>query len=660
MVKTADEIFRDHTTEGVPSSGAWEPYKPDIREWGRHIEYLSVAITTAGGKIYATKLTMQADLTPAANTPAIVLNDGTPANNGLYRKVGGPGTGSWALELALVPGYQFIKAVDAGAGTANAIVATSSIPVPDTANIALMQMAVFEANTGATTLAINGGSARPVVTNDGNPLQSGYFSAGRTVLFVFDGTNYRLLTDVVASAIVSAAEALLEDMQELFLGGHANDAAATAAAGGSPTTGATYYDTSLAILKVWGGSSWGAIAATNNFTVDTFAGDGVEDTFTLSGTPGSSLATFVFISGVHQYGGSDGAYSVTGNQLVFSAPPPANGKSPPEDKNIVVLFGSAVGVAEPADGSVTTNKMTNNAVTYAKMQDISATSRVLGRKTAGAGDPEELTLSEVLDFIGSAARGDILFRGASAWQRLAAGTSGQFLKTNGAGADPAWAGGATGFTSIVIQTFTSDGTYTPTSGMQFCLVEAVGGGGGSGGAKSTAGQFSCGGGGGAGEWVQSRLTAAAIGASKAVAIGAGGTAGTATPGSGGNGGDTTLGTTLVVAKGGTGGVLGNTSNGGAGGAGGTGGTGDVKVNGEAGGPGSYGAIITIAAITGKGGNSRMGPGGAQVYRANTGVGSGQSGNGPGGGASGTAEFNASVGGAGAAGAAGKMVIIEFI
>jgi hypothetical protein len=50
----------------------------------------------------------------------------------------------------------------------------------------------------------------------------------------------------------------------------------------------------------------------------------------------------------------------------------------------------------------------NNTVTYAKMQDVSATQRIIGRKTAGAGDPEECTLSDVLDFVGSAAQGDIL------------------------------------------------------------------------------------------------------------------------------------------------------------------------------------------------------------------------------------------------------------
>src|SRR5688572_445645 len=70
---------------------------------------------------------------------------------------------------------------------------------------------------------------------------------------------------------------------------------------------------------------------------------------------------------------------------------------------------------------------------------VGATARVIGRKSGGAGASEECTLSEILDFIGSAAQGDILYRGAAGWARLAAGTSGHFLKTQGAAADPAWA-----------------------------------------------------------------------------------------------------------------------------------------------------------------------------------------------------------------------------
>jgi len=99
-------------------------------------------------------------------------------------------------------------------------------------------------------------------------------------------------------------------------------------------------------------------------------------------------------------------------------------------------------VTASANSNATT--IANDAVTYAKMQNVSATSRILGRKTSGAGDVEECTLSEVLDFIGSAAQGDILYRGASAWERLAAGTNGQFLQTQGAAANPQWATPASG------------------------------------------------------------------------------------------------------------------------------------------------------------------------------------------------------------------------
>lgn len=78
---------------------------------------------------------------------------------------------------------------------------------------------------------------------------------------------------------------------------------------------------------------------------------------------------------------------------------------------------------------------------------MSATSRVVGRKSASGGASEEVTLSELLDFIGSAAQGDILYRGASSWARLGAGTSGQRLTTGGAGANPSWQTPDEGFPS---------------------------------------------------------------------------------------------------------------------------------------------------------------------------------------------------------------------
>lgn len=81
----------------------------------------------------------------------------------------------------------------------------------------------------------------------------------------------------------------------------------------------------------------------------------------------------------------------------------------------------------------------SDAITYSKMQNISATQRLLGRNSSGAGDVEEVSLTQLLDWIGTAGQGDILFRGASTWQRLGAGTSGRFLQTQGTGADPQWA-----------------------------------------------------------------------------------------------------------------------------------------------------------------------------------------------------------------------------
>jgi hypothetical protein len=48
-------------------------------------------------------------------------------------------------------------------------------------------------------------------------------------------------------------------------------------------------------------------------------------------------------------------------------------------------------------------------------------------------------LSKALDDAFGDTRGSIIYRGDTAWESLGPGTNGQFLKTNGAGADPSWA-----------------------------------------------------------------------------------------------------------------------------------------------------------------------------------------------------------------------------
>ena len=68
-----------------------------------------------------------------------------------------------------------------------------------------------------------------------------------------------------------------------------------------------------------------------------------------------------------------------------------------------------------------------------------------GRATPGAGVGEELTISEVLDWL-SSTHGAVLYRDAGGWAALAPGTAGHVLTTQGAGADPIWqaAGGGGG------------------------------------------------------------------------------------------------------------------------------------------------------------------------------------------------------------------------
>lgn len=106
---------------------------------------------------------------------------------------------------------------------------------------------------------------------------------------------------------------------------------------------------------------------------------------------------------------------------------------------------------------------------------------------------------------------------------------------------------------IGIQTFNASGTYTPTAGMVTCVAELVGGGGGGGGCPTTgASQASSGAGGGAGGYGKILLTAAQVGASKAITIGA---AGTGVLGNTGNTGGNTIIDTIATAGGGVGGGI---------------------------------------------------------------------------------------------------------
>lgn len=214
--------------------------------------------------------------------------------------------------------------------------------------------------------------------------------------------------------------------------------------------------------------------------------------------------------------------------------------------------------------------------------------------------------------------------------------------------------------SVVRQVFAATGTYTPTSGMLYADIEAIGAGGGSGGCTTTsAGTVSGAGGGGGGGYARGVFSAATIGASQAVTIGAGGTAGAAGNNAGGTGGTTSVGA-LISATGGAGGSGSATAASfvNLGGTGGSGTGGDFQTTGTPGSPG-IGMVATSAFLLGgAGGSSFFGGGGVTTTSAST-TSPAVAGTSAGGGASGGCNFN-NTQITGAAGAIGNVIVTEYV
>ena len=222
--------------------------------------------------------------------------------------------------------------------------------------------------------------------------------------------------------------------------------------------------------------------------------------------------------------------------------------------------------------------------------------------------------------------------------------------------------------TVIMQVFTSTGTYTPTTGMRYCKVRVQAPGGGSGGADGEGSDDGvASGGGGGGEYAEGVFSAASIGVSKAVTIGAAGAAGSNTGGNGGVGGTTSL-STLITAVGGSGGIgTGSDSDNAdivAGGAGGTGGNGgSLRIAGQAGKSSKtlYNGNSNHEPIcAGAGGDSQLGKGGVETpwYTVAT-PSNGNAPSGYGGGASGAC-VDSITGYAGTVGGAGIIIIEEYV
>ena len=104
-----------------------------------------------------------------------------------------------------------------------------------------------------------------------------------------------------------------------------------------------------------------------------------------------------------------------------------------DSNGITLASGDVLGT-----GIIKTAALEDNAVTYAKMV-TQGNGTILSNISGGSAVPSANSLSAIVDASFGSTQGQILYRNNTQWTVLATGTSGQFLKTNGAAANPAWA-----------------------------------------------------------------------------------------------------------------------------------------------------------------------------------------------------------------------------
>ncbi len=223
-MKSGAEIWRDYVTAGVPASGAHNVSKPDMRDWMSVVE---MSLATGGAIVYATRATLYADLAHPAGAAAWVVADSTGAYNGIYGKSGSTGSGSWS-RIADLP-FQVIPVTVTG-GTGDAIVATTSRPVPVSDLGAVLLMQAVSGNTGAVTIALNGDAPAALVGPDSAAMANGYIIAGAVIPFAKVGSSYRALMDYRTNANAAAAASSASSAATQATAAAASAATATAQA----------------------------------------------------------------------------------------------------------------------------------------------------------------------------------------------------------------------------------------------------------------------------------------------------------------------------------------------------------------------------------------------------------------------------------------------
>lgn len=312
----------------------------EAQSWGVNIERAIVGaeagrvdqVTWSGlSAISGTRIGQPAfALGPDSGTHTDPVVGGTVPNVGAYVWSASPA--GWRrvgnLPTALV------AALNAGAGTANAVQATAAQSYSTAAYEALITVNFVAANTGPMTLSINNETPRDIVTNTGGATPSGYVSAGIAAIMQIDANgDYRMFSYGDPESIQIAAEA------------------AAAAAVAAQTAAEDARDDAIAAMEFTPVTETGTIS-----------GVGPYDMGILIGTP---YNLDLIIGGVPQY---KNTYTVDGTEFTLTSAAGISGQT----WEATVKADARV-LNSPADGSVGTPQLASAAVTAPKIADDAVT-----------------------------------------------------------------------------------------------------------------------------------------------------------------------------------------------------------------------------------------------------------------------------------------------
>lgn len=233
MAQTATTVWRDYETEYVPASGPHAPAKREIREWGSYVETMLAGVQAGGGLIFESLAVANQNLNyPSFQVAWIAFGP----EAGVYVKSGATGLGTWVKQLDLP--YNFFRAINSGAGSANAIVAAYN-GFPTAKDGALVVVNATASNTSTTvTLKLGNDVVRTIKTASGGNPPVGGIVAGMLLTGVVDGANFRLISDLATAAYQIGAEAAAQQAAASVASAQAQVALAVAAADSASTQGA--------------------------------------------------------------------------------------------------------------------------------------------------------------------------------------------------------------------------------------------------------------------------------------------------------------------------------------------------------------------------------------------------------------------------------------